>query len=289
MKLVPLAAVAVLTFSASAAYAVPSVWAVESSATNAYAELFGQDGAVVRQVSLGAGIDPRGIAIVGNVGYVSAALNDSGSTGGVIRQFDLTTGAVLGTVSTNVVLGSLSYDGTGFWAADQGGGRNAYHVTLAGVQDRAPVQLSPTVANPGGLDYFTRSGTSFLIASHGPADASAVYDLYSPAGTVVTPGLLSGVPNGSGVVYDSASGSFVVASSDGTGDGSLLTYGFNGTLLSSTALGGTSPDSGFGNVRFLTDLALAPSAVTSPVPEPMTLGLLAASLGMLGLMRRRKA
>ena len=287
MKLIPLAAVAVLTLSASAAHAVPSVWAVESAATTAYAELFDQNGAAVRQVNLGTGIDPRGIAIVGNTGYVSAALNGSTGTGGLIRSFDLTTGAVLGSVSTNVVLGSLSYDGTGFWAADQGGGRNAYHVTLAGVQDRAPVQLSPTVANPGGLDYFTRSGTSYLIASRSAADASAVYDLYSPTGTVVTSGLLSGVPNGTGVVYDSASGTFVVASSDGTGGGSLLTYGFNGALLSTTALSGTPPDSGFGNVRFLADLALAPASL--PVPEPMSLGLLAVSLGALGLIRRRAA
>lgn len=285
MKLVPLAAVAVLTISATAAHAVPNTWAVESAATDAYAELFGPDGSAVRRVSLGTGIDPRGIATVGNVGYVSAALTDGVSSGGVIRSFDLTTGAVLGTVSTNIVLGSLSYDGTGFWAADQGGGRNAYHVTLSGVQDRAPVQLSPLAASPGGLDYFTRNGVSYLIASRGPADASAVYDLYSTTGAVVTSGLLSGVAYGSGIAYDSASSTFVVASSDGTGGGSLLTYGFNGALLSTTALGGTPPDSGFGNVRFLADIALVPT----PVPEPVSLGLLAAMLGALGIIRRRAA
>ena len=87
--------------------------------------------------------------------------------------------------------------------------------------------------------------------------------------------------NGSGIAYDSTADAFRVASSDGTNGGSLLTYSFAGALLSSTALGGTPPDSGFGNVRFLADVAF--------VPEPMSLALVASSLGVLGLIRRRRA
>ena len=60
MRLFLLASVA-FTVSAGAAGAAP-IWTVSSAATAAYAELFADNGTVVRQVSLGGDIDPRGIA-----------------------------------------------------------------------------------------------------------------------------------------------------------------------------------------------------------------------------------
>lgn len=286
MKLHLLAGVAALSFSTEAAFAAPSVWAVEAAATNAYAELFNPNGSIARQVNLGSDIDPRGIAIVGNTGYVAGRLlNATDNLSGIIRSFNVTTGAVIGNVTTSPLLGSLSFDGTGFWANDNGGGKSAYRVTLAGVQDQQ-VTLANCSADCSGLEYLTRNGTSYLIANRGAADASAVYDLYSTTGTLVTAGLLS-VPFGTGVAYDSATDAFVVASSTGSdGDtGSLRTYSFGGALLSSATLGGPVPNAGFGNTRFLADIAAV--NVATAVPEPMSLALLASSLGVLGLTRRR--
>lgn len=274
MKAMLATAAAALTLTAGTALAGPAIWAVEVSATgsgvtnNAYAERFDTNGAKLQQVLLGTGVSPGGIAIVGNTAFVAA------TTDGVIRSFNLTTGVAGASITTgHSALGSLSADGTGFWANDYEGGNKAFHITFGGAEDKS-VTLSGCGSYCNGLDYFTRGGSSFLIANRGESEASATYDLYSTTGTLVTSALLSNVPNGSGLSYNGAG--FFVANSL---NNALLSYSFAGALLSTTTLGGPIPDSGFGDARFVTDLAT--------VPEPMSLALLASGLGVIGLMRRR--
>ncbi len=267
-------AVATVCLSSSLAYAVPTtIWAVEASATgsgtasNVYAEQFGTSGAVLRQVLLGTGFSPGGIAIVGNTAYVAS------TTDGLIRTFDTRTGTIGASIATgHSAFGSIAQDATGFWANDYEGGNKAFHITFAGVNDKT-VTLSKCGSFCNGLDTFTQNGTSYLLANRGETDPTAVYDLYTTAGTLVTAALLT-APNGSGVSFN-GTGYYVADAYDNT----LLSYSLSGALLSTVTLGNPIPDSGFGAQRFVTDLAVV-------VPEPMSLGLLGMGLGFAGLMRR---
>ena len=273
-------AAAVLTLSAGSALAGPStIWSVNVAATGsgvsspAYAERFTLDGAKVGQVLLGTGFSPGGIALVGNTAYVSS------TTDGLIRSFNTLTGIVSGTtIATGQPgYGSLSADATGLWANDYGGGNKAYHITFAGVIDRN-VSLSLCSSYCNGLEVVSRGGLTFFVANRGETEALATYDRYTTTGGVVTAGLLSNVPNGSGIAYSSDLDRYFVANGF---DNALTSYSAaTGGLLGSIALGGTAPDSGFGNVRFIADVAFQ-------VPEPATIALMLTGFGVMGMLRRR--
>jgi len=277
MRILLTTALALATVTTSTAWANPNaLWAVEASATgsgvsnSAYAELFDTSGNPLSPAfRLGSGFSPGGVALAGNTLYVSS------TTDGTIRTFNTTTRTAGAVITTGQpALGSLSADATGLWGNDYGGGNKALHFTFAGVNDK-----TVTLANCGsfcnGIEAFTRGGQSFLIANRGETEASATYDLYSSTGALVTAALIANVPNGSGITYN-GTGFYVADALDFT----LLSYTATGALLSTAAFGGPAPDSGFGNSRFVTDLAFA-------VPEPMSLPLLSVGLGAAGWVRRR--
>jgi hypothetical protein len=278
------AATVVLTLTAGAAYAGPTtLWAVDVSnsgpgtAGSAYAEQFGLDGSLLRQVNLGSGFSPSGIALVGSMAYVSS------STDGLIRSYNLSSGTLLGSFSSGMnALGALTADATGLWANDYTGGNQALHYSFAGVRDRA-LTLSYCSSYCNALEIATIGGTSYLLANRGETEPSATYDLYSTGGAVTAAALISGVPNGAGAAYDAGPQVFYVADAY---DGTVQTYSATGAALGTITLGGTAPDTGFNadfpGQRFVADLAVQ-------VPEPATLALLAGGFGLAGLVRRRRA
>ena len=288
-KTIPATAAALL-LSAGAALAGPAtIWAVDVTATgggvanSAFAEQFATDGSLLRQVNLGAGFSPGGIALVGNTGYVSS------TTDGLIRSFDLSTGALGSSFSSGkAALGSLSADGNGLWANDYGGGNFAFHFTFAGVNDQS-VRLANCGSFCNAIEYYRIGTNGFLLANRGETEDPAAYDVYTTTGTLVQAGLISGVPTGAGAAYDPMASLFYVSN---VFDGTLQTYNLNGTAAGTVTLGGTAPDTGFQTdfpgQRFVSDLAIA-AATATPVPEPATLGMLGGLLGVAGLLRQRRA
>lgn len=274
MKIILPFAIAGAIASANPALAVPTtLWAVEASATgsgvsnNAYAEQFSLGGALLQRVTLGSGFNPTGIAIVGNTGYVSS------DTTGLLYTFSLTTGALGPRYTTGQnALGPLTFDGTNLLAGDATGGNSVYRLSLTGASlGSFKIGLCGSYCN--GLEY--EAGA--LIANRSQNDfdqSSSVYDRYSTTGTLLQANAFT-AGDGGAVAYNPDNRTQYAAISGGQG-GYQTSPG--GTIVT---FGGTIADSGFGTSdRFFNDFAVQ-------VPEPTTLALLGAGLGLLGFGRRR--
>ena len=276
---------AALLVAAAPALAAPGVLAVSQSAfdgtVHSYVERFDGSGALQSRIDLGTNFQGGGVAIVGTTIYVSSFNSTD------IRTFSLSTGAPGTTLTTGVAgYGSLTADATGLWANDGLNGNRAFHISFAGKVNQNP-QLSLCNTNCSGIDYFTRAGTGFLIANENAYDGlPAIYDIYKPDGTLVQKNVFGSVPYGTGISYNAADDTFLIASSSGNDrdGGTLLQYSFSGKLLSTTALGGPIPDIGFGNTRYVSDIALVPAGVA--VPEPISLVLLTTGVALMAARRR---
>ena len=144
------------------------------------------------------------------------------------------------------------------------------------------VNMSAMAFAPNG-DLFVLDAT-FPDASKGPAklyrvalDTGAVLQTYNTSVTLGTVG---------GMAFDPDTGKLLIADGDTDGTNNLYSYDFaagNLSLIGATGVGtfsvGTPPNAL--TVSGLSGLAFA------PVPEPMTAGLAAAGLVLLGLRRRR--
>ncbi|HYZ20838.1 MAG TPA: PEP-CTERM sorting domain-containing protein [Rhodopila sp.] len=260
------AAAAALLISLGTASAAPTLWAVDATATGpgvsnpAVAEQFGFDGTLLRQVTLGAGFNPNGIAIIGHTAYVSS------STDGVIRTFNTETGLLGGTINTGLsALGPLGMDGRGLWAADWTGSNKAYRFNLNGSLDRQ-ITLGLCSSFCNGFDV---SGSA-IISNRG--QNVGPYDIYLADGTVLAPGYLSVGDNGAAAYYN---GEVLAAISGGNG-------AYTDVVGIPVPFGGTPIDTGFGNQRFINDLAVD----LAVVPEPGTMALLLTGLGLIAIRRR---
>ncbi len=99
------------------------------------------------------------------------------------------------------------------------------------------------------------------------------YDRYSTTGALLQANVFN-LGDGGALTYNTDTGVQYAAISGGSG--SLRT-----SLGTTITLGGSIPNTGFGTTdRFINDLAFQ-------VPEPATLALVAAGLGMVGVRRRR--
>ena len=261
-------------FSAGAAWAGPAtIWAVDASANGsgvsnaAYAEQFSLSGALLQRVSLGSGFNPTGIAIIGSTAYVSS------DSSGALRTFNVGTGALGATYATGQnALGALTTDGTTIWASDFTGGNRAYQFSTTGAS-LGSVVLGSCSSYCNGLEFETGA----LIANRG--QNVGPYDRYSTAGALQTASVFN-IGDGGALAYSSELSTQYAAVSGGSG-GFQTSPG--GLLIS---FGGTPVDTGFGAQRFINDLAIQ-NSTPNQVPEPATLGMLLATLGLAGLGRRR--
>lgn len=275
MKTTLAIATAGLMLAISPAFAAPStIWAVDASATGsgvsnpAYAEQFSLSGALLQRVTLGSGFNPTGIAIVGNTGYVSADAD------GLLRTFDLSTGALGSTYTTGQnALGALTFDGTSIWASDFTGGNLAYRFSPTGTL-LGSVALGNCGSYCNGLEYETGA----LIANRG--QNAGPYDRYSTTGTLLAANVFN-AGDGGALAYNTDSQTQYAVVSGGSGGVQTSPGG------SFIAFGGTIPDTGFGAAnRFINDLAFQAGQPTT-VAEPATMAMLLTGLGVLGLRRRR--
>lgn len=269
MRIKLAAAAAALTLTAGTAFAAPTIWAVDASANGsgvsnpAVAEQFSLTGGLLRQVSLGSGFNPTGIAIVGGTAFVTS------EDDGLIRTFNTTTGALGASFATGQsALGALATDGRSLFATDWTGGNQVYNFTLNG-----GLLGSFTATGCGsycnGIDFTTATPGGGLVINRG--QNVGPYDLYSLTGALLTSNYASAGDEGA-IGISTFTNDLYAAVSGGNGG-----VDANGTFI---PFGGTPIDTGFGAARFLNDLAV-------DTPEPASALILLAGLGFAALRRRQ--
>lgn len=277
--------VVALVAALPAVHATTLLWG-NNAGSNIVVEAFDPTtGAVVHQYALGAG-NGRGVVVVGNTGYFT----QTGS--GVIGEFNVSTGALLGTSITTTASGfsSITYDGTGFWIGDYTGSNHAYHVLMNGTIDKT-ITLSDCTSNCDGLNYYIDpvSGLGRLISNRSDAANPGIYDVYDTNGNLITASLINnGAVASTGIAFNSSNNDFYVSN---IYNSSVSVYTDTGSFVNTVTLGTPLPATGGGryiegmSFDYQQTLNLPPASV----PEPASLVLFGVGLFGIGLARGKRA
>ena len=228
-------------------------------------------GAVVATYNnLAGGINGRGVVVVGNTLYYTAA-----SSGNVFK-YDLSTSTDLGvafSVAGASALATIAYDGSNFWISNYSGTNQAYLYTPTGTLLKT-LNMSLCSANCDGLEFFKQGGQGFLIENRG--DGQGPYDVYDLNGNVVHANLLPGTGFTTGIAFDGTH--FFTSTPNAV---SLSEWNVDGSFVQTIALTG-------GNPRPLIEDLSADYSQTLGIPEPASVTML--GIGMFGIaaaLRRR--
>jgi len=224
----------------------------------------------------------RGMVVVSNVVYFTVT-----SSGNIYKtnfntcSDDGIAFAVPGASS----LSTIAFDGTNFWIGDYAGSNKAFYVSPSGVLLNT-VTLANCTGNCDGLEFFNGK----LISNRGDAD-TAGYDLYSTAGTLLTPAFIPATGFGAtGIAFDGTN-LFV---SDIFNQKLQVYNGTTGAFVKTVTITGmTSPNNVLEDLSADYSIVLGPPTGPQIVPtlNEWKLILLAGLLAVMALvvLRRRRS
>lgn len=233
----------------------------------------------------------RGIVVVGDTIYYTVANSNSVFKRSVSTNADL---GVAFSIAGSSGLQAISFDGTNFWVGDYSGTTQAYLVKATD----GSLLKTITLTNPGkiegyydGLEFFNGK----LIANRydgGYARAGGnQYDIYDLDGNLLTSSFIdtNGHGNGTGIAFDGTD--FFV--SDIFNNSITKWDGTTGAFISRITLEGSHSSVEDLSVDFAGrgDTCGGPGqppCITPGIPEPETYALMAAGLGVLGWVARRR-
>lgn len=234
-------------------------------------------GAIVQTYTNLSGQNGRGVVIVGDTMYYTAAYSGS------VYSYNLATNTdngVLFTVAGASGLSTIAYDGTNFWIGDYSGTNHAFLYTPTGT-----LLNTISLANCGGycdgLEYLAANGGE-LISNRD--DAGGPYDLYDTNGNLLTASFITPQQNCSGPTGIAFDGTYFFVSC--IYSGTLEQFSSTGSYITTLTLTGAP-----GNYTPLVeDLSADYAQVLPPsnVPEPSSFLMFGSGLvGLAGVGRDR--
>lgn len=261
------------------------VWA--NSAGDDLSEFDRSTGTQIHQFFTGDG-NGRGVVQVGNVLYTTVA--DSNN----VYKKDATTGAALGvafSIAGSSGLQAIAYDGTNFWVGDYSGTNNAYLYSPTGSLLKT-ITLSESQGYYDGLEFF--NGKLIANTFDGGYSGSNGYSVYDTDGNlltkdfIVTGNAAAGHQNGTGIAFDGTN--FWI--SDIFGNDLTEWDGTTGAYLGFVSLQGSHTEIEDLSVDYASrgDTCGGPGQppCNTNVPEPSTLALFGATIGLVAILGRRR-
>lgn len=267
-----------VVMTASSAFADSFIYGNNASFGSPYIyKIDKSTGAIVQTYTNLSGFNGRGVVIVGNTMYYTAA--GSGS----VYSYNLATNTdngVLFSVAGATGLSTIAFDGTNFWIGDYSGTNHAFLYSTTGTLLNT-ISLTNCTGYCDGLEYLAANGGE-LISNRG--DTEGPYDLYDTSGNLlqsafITPQQTCG--GSTGIAFDGTD--FFVSCIFG---GALEEFDSTGNYVTTITL--TGAPQGFSPL--VEDLSADYQQVLGPpsVPEPSSFLMFGSGLvGLAGVGRDR--
>jgi hypothetical protein len=250
-----------------------------NSAGNGMYKIDKTTGAVVATCPQGKG-NGRGMVVVGNVAYFTVA--DSGN----IYKTNFTTcsdDGIAFTVPGVNGIATIAFDGTNFWVGDYTGPNRAFLVSPTGTL-LSTITLANCTNNCDGLEFYQGK----LISNRGDALNPGNYDVYSTAGTLLTPGFISATPfSVTGIAFDGTN--FYV--SDIFNQRLQVYNGTTGAFIQTINITGMTLSNVIEDLSADYSITLGPASTEIPTLQQWALITLSVLLALVGLgmtARRRR-